>query len=149
MKVLITGANGFIAKRFSRMFFREHELIGIVKQTPFVPVVGVNYIEHDLTLPVDYDRFPGSILHNHQITVFSLNMQMISFQSTLLAPSMYLSTPARQVQKPLFWHQVVACMVLGIITFMKKSPLPRPVSTSAAKLQPSPWCEAINRSSRQ
>lgn len=61
MRVLVTGANGFIGRHLLPALTTEHETIGLVRRVPAAPIAGVTYIEQELVEPLDTARLPGQI----------------------------------------------------------------------------------------
>jgi nucleoside-diphosphate-sugar epimerase len=61
LRVLVTGATGFIGRHLLPALATEHETIGLVRRVPAVPIAGVTYIEQELTEPLDTAQLPGQI----------------------------------------------------------------------------------------
>lgn len=61
MRVLVTGATGFIGRHLLPRLAAEHETIGLVRRQPPAPVPGVTYIEQELTEPLDLTRLPQQV----------------------------------------------------------------------------------------
>jgi nucleoside-diphosphate-sugar epimerase len=61
MRVLVTGATGFIGRHLLPRLAAEHETFGLVRRLPADPVAGVNYITQELTEPLDKTRLPQQI----------------------------------------------------------------------------------------
>lgn len=61
MRILLTGANGFIGGRLLLVLAREHEVTALVRRAPAHPVPGVGYAAQDLTAPLDPDRLPSAV----------------------------------------------------------------------------------------
>lgn len=61
MRVLVTGATGFIGRHLLPRLAAEHEVFGLVRRKPATPIAGVTYIEQDLTEPLVLARLPQSI----------------------------------------------------------------------------------------
>ena len=61
MRVLVTGATGFIGRHLLPRLAAEHEVIGLVRRTPTMPIPGVTYIKQELTEPLDTTRLPQQI----------------------------------------------------------------------------------------
>ena len=61
MRVLVTGATGFIGRHLLPRLATAHEVIGLVRRTPAVPVASVTYIEQELTMPLDRARLPAAV----------------------------------------------------------------------------------------
>jgi UDP-glucose 4-epimerase len=60
MRVLVTGANGFIGRRFVETHGTDHELFGLVR-TPAPDVPGVEWIVHDLVEPLAGAALPDHV----------------------------------------------------------------------------------------
>ena len=65
MRVLVTGATGFIGRHLLPRLVAEqdgaHEVIGLVRRQPPTPVPGVTYINQELTAPLDLARLPQHV----------------------------------------------------------------------------------------
>ncbi len=48
MKILLTGANGFVGRHLLDRLAGTHELFALVRQVPMQPLTGVEYITQDL-----------------------------------------------------------------------------------------------------
>jgi nucleoside-diphosphate-sugar epimerase len=66
-KILITGANGFIGNHLVRVLKERHEIFGLVRKlSNESELIDVNWIEQDLTEPLEYSRLPkyvDAIIH--------------------------------------------------------------------------------------
>jgi UDP-glucose 4-epimerase len=62
MRILITGAGGFIGNRLLRALHLNHQVWALSRRrpTPATPAE-VQWIEQDLTLPLDYSRLPDKV----------------------------------------------------------------------------------------
>lgn len=61
MRVLVTGATGFIGRHLLPRLAAGHEVIGLVRRAPAMPVANVTYIEQELTEPLDSTRLPRQV----------------------------------------------------------------------------------------
>jgi UDP-glucose 4-epimerase len=61
MRVLVTGATGFIGRHLLPRLVAEHEVIGLVRHSPPSPIPGVTYIEQELTQPLERARLPQQV----------------------------------------------------------------------------------------
>lgn len=61
MRVLITGATGFIGRHLATRLADEHEVIGLVRRLPDAPLPGVDYCVQELTAPLDLTRLPAQV----------------------------------------------------------------------------------------
>jgi len=70
MKILITGATGFIGSRLVSILQTRHELFALVRpKTPRKELPGVKWLEHDLSQTLDQVRLPDrmdAIIHQAQ-----------------------------------------------------------------------------------
>lgn len=60
MKVLVTGARGFVGSRLLAELAPEHELVALTRAAG-PPLAGVDWVEADLSRPLEVDRLPGQI----------------------------------------------------------------------------------------
>jgi len=60
MRVLVTGANGFVGRRLLETHAGEHELLALAR-TPAPGSLDVEWIEHDLVEPLAHARLPNRI----------------------------------------------------------------------------------------
>ncbi len=61
MRVLVTGAGGFLGSAIVAALAPDHEVFALLRRAPAVPVAGVHYIEQDLARPLDETVLPGSL----------------------------------------------------------------------------------------
>lgn len=65
MRVLVTGATGFIGRHLlPRLVAADdgaHEVIGLVRRQPPMPIPGVTYVNQELTAPLDLTRLPQQV----------------------------------------------------------------------------------------
>ncbi len=61
MRILITGATGFIGRHLVERLAPEHEIIAMVRRQPTVRHPSVQYIEQDLAVPLDESRLPQAL----------------------------------------------------------------------------------------
>jgi nucleoside-diphosphate-sugar epimerase len=63
MRVLVTGAAGFIGGHLIRSLRRGHEVFAVAKSRPRAADApeGVRWVEQDLSRPFDYSRLPESV----------------------------------------------------------------------------------------
>lgn len=59
MKILITGASGFVGSSFMNAYENEHEIYGIGRRS----LKKKNYYAFDLTQPIDWDINPDVVIH--------------------------------------------------------------------------------------
>lgn len=61
-RILITGAGGFIGSRLVSTLWDKHELFALIRpKTQREKLVGVKWIEHDLSQPLDEVRLPDRV----------------------------------------------------------------------------------------
>ncbi|NJL55587.1 NAD-dependent epimerase/dehydratase family protein [bacterium] len=66
VRVLVTGATGFIGSHLVEAIRDRHEVFALVRRRPAQPLAGIHWIEQDLAHPLDYSRLPkqlDSIVH--------------------------------------------------------------------------------------
>lgn len=61
VRILITGATGFIGRHLLMRLAQEHEVIGLVRRLPANAPAGITYITQDLTEPLDHTRLPQQV----------------------------------------------------------------------------------------
>ncbi len=61
MRVLVTGATGFIGRHLLPRLVSTHETIGLVRRPPTLPIPGVTYITQDFVEPLDSARLPQQV----------------------------------------------------------------------------------------
>jgi nucleoside-diphosphate-sugar epimerase len=61
VRILITGATGFIGRHLLARLAQEHEVIGLVRRIPAAAPPGVCYITQELTAPLEVARLPQQI----------------------------------------------------------------------------------------
>lgn len=61
MRVLISGASGFVGSHLARRLREEHEVFALIRRCPSAPLDGVQYIEQDLRHALDLARLPSEL----------------------------------------------------------------------------------------
>lgn len=61
MRILITGANGFIGRHLVERLAPRHEVYALVRQPPTAPHPAVRYCEQNLTEPLDPRQLPTQL----------------------------------------------------------------------------------------
>lgn len=58
MRILVTGAGGFLGSAIVSALAAEHEVYALLRRAPAVPVAGVHYLEQDLAVALDEAALP-------------------------------------------------------------------------------------------
>ena len=75
MRILITGATGFIGRHLVERLAPEHTVYALVRTVPAVPHPHVQYIHQDLTEPLNYAALPQQLdAMIHQAAVIETDM---------------------------------------------------------------------------
>lgn len=61
MRILITGANGFMGRHLVQRLVGEHQLYALVRRPPAQPHPQVTYLIQDLAQPLDLAQLPGQL----------------------------------------------------------------------------------------
>lgn len=61
MRILITGATGFIGRRLVEQLAPAHEVYALVRQVPTTPLPNVHYVCQDLAQPLDLYQLPTQL----------------------------------------------------------------------------------------
>ena len=61
MRILITGATGFIGSHLVTRLAAEHEIFALIRRTPPTPLANVHYIVQDLREPLDRNQLPDEL----------------------------------------------------------------------------------------
>jgi nucleoside-diphosphate-sugar epimerase len=61
MRILLTGATGFIGSHLAPRLATEHEVIALVRRQPAAPQPDIHYILQDLAEPLDSARLPQQV----------------------------------------------------------------------------------------
>lgn len=61
MRILITGATGFIGQHLVAQLAPYHKVYALVRRRPAVPQTGVHYCSQDLTQPLDRRQLPTAL----------------------------------------------------------------------------------------
>jgi nucleoside-diphosphate-sugar epimerase len=61
VRILITGADGLLARQMCKQLSSTHSITGIVHRPVETPVPGVEYLNLDLSKPLDYSLLPKSV----------------------------------------------------------------------------------------
>lgn len=61
MRILITGATGFIGRHLVERLAPDHQVFALVRKLPPTPISGVRFIAQDLRFPLDHDRLPSCL----------------------------------------------------------------------------------------
>ncbi len=61
MRILITGASGFIGRHLVARLAADHELYALVRRSPLQPHPNVHYCLQDLVAPLDYAALPKQL----------------------------------------------------------------------------------------
>ena len=61
MRILITGATGFIGRHLVAQLAPHHEVYALVRRRPAMPQAGVHYCSQDLTQPLERQQLPTTL----------------------------------------------------------------------------------------
>src|SRR4051812_17570185 len=61
MNILITGAAGFVGSHLLAQLSGQHKLYAIARKVSAFHHPSTDWIEHDLTLPLDWNKFPKQV----------------------------------------------------------------------------------------
>ncbi len=61
MRILITGATGFIGSHLVARLAPAHEIYALVRRTPSISIANVRYIHQDLRQPLDRGQLPRAL----------------------------------------------------------------------------------------
>ncbi len=61
MRILITGATGFIGRHLVERLATAHEIYALVRQIPTAPHPAVHYCQQDLATPLDHAALPTQV----------------------------------------------------------------------------------------
>lgn len=61
MRVMVTGATGFLGSHVVAALAAQHEVFALVRRSPSAPIDGVTYIEQDLGEPLDEAKLPQQL----------------------------------------------------------------------------------------
>lgn len=74
MRILITGATGFIGRHLVERLAPEHEVYALVRRVPAAPLPTIHYLCQDLAQPLDRTQLPQQLdAIIHQATVIDTN----------------------------------------------------------------------------
>lgn len=74
MRILITGATGFIGRHLVERLASEHEIVALVRRPPIVRLPNVSYLQQDLVAPLDQRALPKQLdAIIHQAAVIDTN----------------------------------------------------------------------------
>ncbi|MFN8495382.1 MAG: NAD(P)-dependent oxidoreductase [Caldilineaceae bacterium] len=108
MRILLTGASGFIGGHLIRHLTGAHEVYALVRRTPAVTLPGVYYVEQDLSQPLDPVRLPRQF-------------DAIIHQAALIHTEQQDDSQAFAVNVVATWHLLKFAQATGVRTFVHAS----------------------------
>jgi nucleoside-diphosphate-sugar epimerase len=108
MRILITGANGFIGRHLVRRLAGDHELFALVRRLPDAPVAGVAYLQQDLSQPLDRTLLPAQL-------------DVLIHQAALIDTTPHPDALAFAVNVVATWELLQYAQVAGVHTFVHAS----------------------------
>lgn len=88
MRILITGAGGFLGSHLTRHLAATHEVTALVRRLPSQPIVGVHYVTQDLSQPLQRGQLPArldAIIHQAALIHTERHPEALAFQTNVIA----------------------------------------------------------------
>jgi len=108
MRILLTGASGFIGSHLLRHLAGAHTVYALVRRPPTVTLPGVYYVEQDLSQPLDPARLPGQF-------------DAVIHQAALIHTEQQDDSQAFAVNVVATWHLLKFAQAAGVRTFVHAS----------------------------
>lgn len=108
MRILLTGASGFIGGHLLRHLVGTHQVYALVRQAPAVPLPGVHYLQQDLRQPLDLADLPAQL-------------DAIIHQAALIHTEQQDDSQAFAVNVTATWHLLKYAQAAGVHTFVHAS----------------------------
>lgn len=108
MRILLTGASGFIGGHLLRHLAGAHEVYALVRRMPAVKLPGVHYVEQDLSQPLDPARLPSQF-------------DAVIHQAALIHTEQQADSQAFAVNVVATWHLLKFAQATGVRTFLHAS----------------------------
>ncbi|MFN8442926.1 MAG: NAD(P)-dependent oxidoreductase [Caldilineaceae bacterium] len=108
MKILLTGANGFIGRHLLERLAGEHQLVALVRQLPARLIAGVEYIAQDLSQPLQLAQLPSQL-------------DAIIHQAALIDTERFDESLAFRVNVEATWRLLHYAEKAGVHTFVHAS----------------------------
>jgi len=108
MRILLTGANGFIGRHLLAQLRGHHELYALVRSRPRTQLPGVHYVVHDLSQPLPRAQLPTHV-------------DAIIHQAALLEPDGADEAAAFRVNVEATWRLLRYADQVGVQTFLHAS----------------------------
>jgi UDP-glucose 4-epimerase len=108
MRILITGASGFIGRHLVRRLVGEHELFALVRRLPEAPMPGVLYLVQDLSQPLARTALPARV-------------DVIIHQAVLIDTAPHPDALAFAVNVVATWELLKYGQAAGVHTFVHAS----------------------------
>lgn len=108
MRILLTGANGFIGRHLLAQLSGNYELYALVRSLPRTQLPGVHYVVHDLSQPLPIQHLPTQV-------------DAIIHQAALIDPDGADETVAFRVNVEASWRLLRYADQVGVKTFLHAS----------------------------
>ena len=108
MRILLTGASGFIGGHLLRHLAGVHAVYALVRRPPAVTLPGVDYVEQDLSQPLDPARLPGQF-------------DAVIHQAALIHTEQQDDSQAFAVNVVATWHLLKFAQAASVRTFVHAS----------------------------
>ncbi|MCX6045504.1 MAG: NAD(P)-dependent oxidoreductase [Chloroflexi bacterium] len=108
MRILLTGASGFIGGHLLRHLAGGHQVYAFVRQPPTVSLPGVHYLAQDLRQPLDHTELPKQL-------------DLIVHQAALIHSEQQDDSQIFAVNVTATWHLLQYAQAAGVHTFVHAS----------------------------